>query len=192
MPASVQNGASDLSRFSNEWYAPGRSVVTRAAWMVVNRCILLTSVPWPSRMKCVLLRAFGARIGRAVVVKNRVNIKYPWHLSVGDNAWIGEGVWIDSLAPVRVGANACLSQGCMLETGNHDWSKPAFDLVVREVVVEEGAWAAAMSLLLPGSRLAGHAVLAAGSVLAGDTEPYGIYVGNPARKVKERVIWVGR
>jgi putative colanic acid biosynthesis acetyltransferase WcaF len=76
----------------------------------------------------------------------------------------------------------------MIETGNHDWSKPAFDLIVKEVVVEDGAWAAVRSLLLPGSRLASHAVLGAGSVLSGDTEPYGIYIGVPAKKDRKRII----
>ena len=74
----------------------------------------------------------------------------------------------------------------MIETGNHDWSSPRFDLVVKEVVVEDGAWAAVKSLLLPGSRLASHAVLGGGSVLAGATEPYAVYAGNPAAKVRAR------
>jgi len=135
-----------------------------------------------------LLRAFGAKVGKGVVVKPRVNIKYPWNLTVGDDSWLGEGVWLDTLAPVRIGSNACLSQGAMVETGNHDWSRPTFDLQVKEVVLEDGAWAAVRSLLLPGARLASHAVLGAGSVLSGDTEPYGIYAGVPAVKVKERVV----
>jgi putative colanic acid biosynthesis acetyltransferase WcaF len=156
--------------------------------MGLSRFFFVTSFPWPSAVKCALLRAFGASVGTGVVVKPGVNVKYPWHLFVGDHAWIGESVWLDSLAPIRIGANACLSQGVMVVTGNHDWTKPAFDLVVREVVIEEGAWAAVRSLLLPGSKLASHAVLGAGSVLSGPTEPYGIYAGVPARKVKERRI----
>lgn len=176
-----------LDRFRNDWYRPG-SLWNRSLWLATNRMFFLSSFPWPSKAKALLLRAFGAKVGKGVVLKNRINVKYPWNLSIGDHSWIGEGVWIDSLARVSIGSNCCLSQGAMIETGNHDWSKPAFDLVVREVIVEDGAWAAVKSLLLPGSRLASHAVLGAGSVLAGDTEPYGIYVGVPARKVKERVI----
>jgi putative colanic acid biosynthesis acetyltransferase WcaF len=123
-----------------------------------------------------------------VVLKPRINVKYPWHLEIGDHAWIGEGAWLDSLAAIRIGSHACLSQGCTIETGNHDWSKASFDLIVKEVVIEDGAWAAVKSLLLPGSRLATHAILGAGSVLSGDTEPYGVYVGVPASKVKVRII----
>jgi putative colanic acid biosynthesis acetyltransferase WcaF len=186
--ASAGQGRTQLDTFDNSWYRPGRSLLVRVIWMAINGCFFLTWVPWPSGLKRALLGVFGARVGAGVVVKPRVNIKYPWNLEVGDHSWVGEGVWIDSLAKVRIGANACLSQGVMIETGNHDWSKPTFDLMLGEVVLEDGAWAAARSTLLPGSRLASHAVLGAGSVLSGDTEPYGIYLGTPARKVKERVI----
>jgi len=176
-----------LSEFDNAWFRPG-PLPLRLAWLVTNRLFLLTSFPWPSGLKRRLLRLFGARIGDGVVVKPRVHVKYPWNLSVGDHSWIGEGVWIDSLGSVSIGANCCLSQGVMVETGNHDWSKPTFDLIVKDVVIDDGAWAAVKSLLLPGSRLASHAILGAGSVLSGGTEPNGVYVGVPARKVKERVI----
>jgi putative colanic acid biosynthesis acetyltransferase WcaF len=176
-----------LAEFQNAWYRPG-SLPRRLAWLVANRVFLLTWFPWPSVLKAALLRAFGARIGRGVVFKNRINVKYPWNLSIGDHSWIGEAAWIDCLGKVTIGANVCLSQGVVIETGNHDWSKRTFDLIVRDVVVEDGAWAAVKSLLLPGSRLASHAVLGAGSVLSGDTESYGIYLGVPAKKMKERVI----
>jgi putative colanic acid biosynthesis acetyltransferase WcaF len=178
----------DLARFDNSWYRPGRSVPVRLAWLVTNGVFFLTWLPWPGTLKRALLRLFGAKVGVGVVVKPRVNVKYPWNLQIGNQSWIGEGVWIDSLATVTIGENVCLSQGCTIETGNHDWSRSTFDLIVKQVVLEDGAWAAVNSLLLPGSRLASHAVLGAGSVLAGDTEPYGIYVGVPATKVKERDI----
>jgi putative colanic acid biosynthesis acetyltransferase WcaF len=185
-PSAV--GHVDLSRFDNSWYAPGRSIPVRLLWMSFSAAFFLTWVPWPNALKRSLLRLFGARVGRGVIIKPRVNVKYPWHVEIGDFAWIGEATWLDSLAPIRIGSHACLSQGCVIETGNHDWSLPTFDLKVGPVVVEDGAWVAVGSLLLPGSRLASHAILGAGSVLVGDTEPYWIYVGVPARKVKERVI----
>jgi len=188
----AERTAVDLSTFDNGWYEPGRSLAVRLAWMAANRAFLQTWFPWPNSLKARLLRAFGARVGRGVVLKNRVNVKYPWNLEIGDRSWIGEGVWIDSLAKVRIGADACLSQNVMIETGNHDWSVPSFDLMLGEVDIEDGAWAAVGSLLLPGSKLRSHAVLGAGSTLSGDTETYGVYAGVPARKVKDRRIRQGR
>lgn len=186
--ASAERARVRLETFRNDWYDPGRGTVVRILWTIVNGLFFLTWFPWPSALKARLLRLFGARVGRGVVIKPRVNVKYPWNLTIGDHAWIGEAAWIDSLARVTIGESACVSQGCTIETGNHDWSHTTFDLVVKEVVLEDGAWAAVKSLLLPGARLASHAILGAGSVLAGDTEPYGIYVGVPAKKVKERPV----
>lgn len=177
-----------LARFRNDWYEPGRSLPVRLLWLAVNRALFLTAFPWPSGLKASILRWFGASVGRGVVIKPRINVKYPWNLTIGNDTWIGEGVWIDSLAKVSIGSDCCLSQGVMIETGNHDWTRPSFDLIVKPVVLEDGCWAAVKSLLLPGSRLASHAILGAGSVLSHDTDPYGIYVGVPAMKVKERVI----
>jgi putative colanic acid biosynthesis acetyltransferase WcaF len=178
----------DLSRFDNSWYDPGRPLGVRVAWMVVSQVFFQTALPWPTGLKASLLRAFGASVGNGVVIKPRVTVKYPWHLAIGDHSWVGEGVWLDSIGRIVIGSHACLSQEVMIETGNHDWSKSAFDLVVGEVFVEDGAWAAVRSLLLPGSRLASHAVLGAGAVLSGSTEPYTIYAGIPAVRSGTRSI----
>ncbi len=184
--STVSRGKVRLDSFQNAWYDPGRGVGVRLLWMAVNRAFFRSSAPWPYALKRSLLKAFGAKVGRGVVVKPGVLIKYPWRLAVGDHSWIGEGVWIDSLAQVTIGAHACLSQGCMIETGNHDWSRPSFDLIVKDVEIDDGAWAAVRSTLLPGAHLASHAVLGAGSVLRGATEPYAVYAGVPAAKVGER------
>ena len=81
-----------LAQFQNGWYDPGRSLAVRLVWLVANRVFLLTWFPWPSPVKAGVLRAFGARVGAGVVLKNRINVKYPWNLSIGDDSWIGEGV----------------------------------------------------------------------------------------------------
>ena len=72
--------------------------------------ISTTTIP----LRIFLLRLFGAKIGKHVVVHPNVNIKYPWFLEIEDYAWIGENVWIDNLAHVHIGKAACLSQGVLL------------------------------------------------------------------------------
>ncbi len=186
------SGKVSLASFDNAWYSPGRPLLVRAALDGAEPPLpARPASPGPPRSRPPCSAPSAPASGQGVVLKPHLHVKYPWHLSVGDHSWIGEGVWIDSLGPVRIGSDACLSQGVMVETGNHDWSRPTFDLLVKEVVVEDGAWAAVRSLLLPGARLASHAVLGAGSVLSGATEPYGIYVGVPATRVRERVIQPG-
>lgn len=178
----------DLSRFDNAWYDPGRGVLTRLLWLVTNAVILQNALNPSSRLKVLALRAFGAKIGQGVNLKPGINVKYPWYLEVGDHAWIGENAWLDSLAPIKIGAHACISQGVYCCTGNHDWSDPTFALVVKPIVIENGAWVGARAVILPGVTVASHSVVAAGSVLAKSTEAYTIYAGNPAVAVKKRVI----
>jgi putative colanic acid biosynthesis acetyltransferase WcaF len=135
-----------------------------------------------------LLRLFGARIGSEVEIKPNVNIKYPWHLTIGNEVWIGENVWIDSLVPVVIGNNICISQGAVLLTGSHNYKKTSFDLVTGGIVLEDGAWIGAGSIINKGITVASHAVLTSGSVATRNLEPYSIYQGNPAVKIRDRII----
>ncbi len=177
----------DLSKFNNSWYKPG-CFLWRFLWFIKGRILVNTYLPWPMWVKRFTLRFFGAKLGRGVVIKPKVNIKYPWFLEVGDHVWIGEGVWIDNLGKVTIGSHVALSQGAMLLCGNHDYKKESFDLIVGPITIEEGAWIGAKAVVCPGVRVGSHAILTVGSVATKDLEPYGIYQGNPAVKVRERVI----
>ena len=135
-----------------------------------------------------MLRLFGAKIGKGVLIKPYVTIKYPWYLEIGDFTWIGEHVWIDNLAQVKIGAHVCISQGAYLLTGNHDYKKSGFDLIVKDITIEDAVWIGAKSVVCPGVICKTHSILSVGSVLSNDMEPYGIYKGNPAIKIKDRKI----
>ena len=170
----------DLRSYDNSWYSPGRSVVWRAAWLLVGLPLFRTSMLPFSGLRVALLRLFGARIGEGVVIHSEASVKYPWHLQIGSNCWIGEHAWIDNLTTVRLGNNVCISQGCYICTGNHDWRDPSFGLIVRPVELRDGAWAGAMSVLLPGVTLGEGAVAGAGSVVSQAVPPYEVHTGNPA------------
>lgn len=175
-----------LSTYDNSWYRPGASVLKRAAWFFLGQPIVRSSWIPSSSLRTGLLRAFGARIGKGVVIKPAVDIKYPWHLVVGDHCWIGERCWIDNLTTVRLGDNVCISQGAYLCTGNHDWSDPGFGLMIAPIQLGDGAWAGAKCVLLPGVVLGAGAVAAAGSVVSGVVPDFEIHAGNPARLVRRR------
>ncbi|MBS1927004.1 MAG: colanic acid biosynthesis acetyltransferase WcaF [Chitinophagaceae bacterium] len=177
----------DLSRYNNSWYQPA-PVWKRALWYLVNVIFFQSSLCPFYRPKRFLLRCFGAKLGRRVVLKQHVNIKYPWFLSIGDNSWIGERVWIDNLGTVIIGNNVCISQDALLLCGNHDFTSPGFDLRVGEIILEEGVWIGARSIVGGGTICKSHSVLSAGSLVSGEMEPYGVYRGNPAIKIKERII----
>ncbi len=177
----------DLSRYDNSWYQPGGSFARRALWMLIAQPVFAS--PWlSSSLRIRLLRAFGARVGQGVVIKPAVQVKYPWHLELGDHCWIGEHAWIDNLTTVRIGANCCISQGAYLCTGNHDWSEPGFGLMIAPIQLCEGSWAGAKSILMPGTTLGCYAIAAAGAVVRGNVPDFEIHAGNPAQFAKTRTI----
>jgi putative colanic acid biosynthesis acetyltransferase WcaF len=178
----------DLSKFDNSWYDPGRSFAVRTLWHLINALFLQNPLNPSSQIKIKLLRLFGAQIGQGVVFKPSINVKYPWNLEIGDYSWIGENTWLDSLDKIKIGNNCCISQGAYFCTGNHDWTDPAFGLVVKPIVIEDGAWVGARATVLPDVTIASHSIIAAGSVASKDTEPFMVYAGNPAVPVKKRVI----
>lgn len=184
------NNKVDLSTFNNDWYSPqiGASRLKQVCWYFVNVLFFINPLFVFGSIKLKLLKAFGASIGTDVVIKPAVNIKYPWKLKVGDHSWIGERVWIDNLAEVTIGRNVCLSQGAMLLTGNHNYKKTSFDLVIGKIHLKDGVWIGAKSIVTPGITCHTHAVLAVQSVANKNLEPYTIYQGNPALPRKKRLI----
>jgi putative colanic acid biosynthesis acetyltransferase WcaF len=167
---------------SHRGYSPGQSFGIRAAWLIVEALVLLNPICTSYRLKRRVLRRFGATVGRGVIIKPNVHVKYPWRLTVGDDVWLGERCWIDNLGDVVIENNACISQGAYLCTGNHDWSVETMDLDVRSIRVGAGAWVGAFARVGPGVTVASESIVCLGATLLQDTEPRGIYVGNPAQQ----------
>lgn len=183
-------GIVQLNSYNNDWYKSeiGASRVKQVLWYFVNVLFFINPLNPLSSLKVFLLKSFGAKLGRGVVIKQGVNIKYPWKLILGDNTWIGEKVWIDNLAKVTMGKNVCISQGAMLLTGNHDFTKTTFDLIVKEIEIEDGVWIGARSIVCPGVTCRSHSVLSAMSLANITLESYTIYQGSPAVSIRQRVI----
>lgn len=149
-----------LDQYDNSWYHPGPRWKI-ALWYAVSIAFFRTTIPYPSRLKVIMLRMFGANIGQGVIIKPSVIIKYPWKLSIGDHSWIGEQVWIDNLDQVTIGNHCCISQGAMLLCGNHNYQKPTFDLMIKPIVLEDGVWIGARCLVGPGVTVKERVVLQA-------------------------------
>ena len=178
----------NFSTFNNDWYDPGKNGLIRILWYFVN-VIVFKSYFFPFyKVKASILRIFGATVGSGLVIKPCVNIKYPWKLIINDDVWIGEEVWIDNLDLVEIGNNVCISQGAMLLTGNHNYKKISFDLIINKITLEDGVWIGAKSVVCPGITCKLHSILSVGSVASTNMEPYGIYQGVPAIEIRKRVV----
>ncbi|MEO9004878.1 MAG: WcaF family extracellular polysaccharide biosynthesis acetyltransferase [Ginsengibacter sp.] len=176
----------DLGQYDNSWYQPG-TILKRACWYVVNLIFFKSAIFPFSGFKVFLLKLFGAKVGRHIRIKPCVSIKYPWFLHLANHVWIGEGVWIDNLGKVTIGNHVCLSQGSMILSGNHDYSKPTFDLIIKEIILEDGVWIGARAIVCNGVVCSNHSILTVSSVATRNLEPFAIYQGNPAVKIKDRM-----
>jgi len=177
----------DLNSYNNTWFKPGNKLKI-VAWYLLNELVLKNTLFPFSKLKVIVLRFFGAKIGQGVTIKPGVNIKYPWFLEIGNYCWIGEGVWIDNLDHVFIGNHVCISQDAMLLCGNHNFKTPTFDLIIKPIILEDGSWVGAKSIVCPGVTLKTHSILTVGSVANKDLDAYSIYKGNPALKIKLRKI----
>lgn len=178
----------NLSTFSTAHFDRGAPRFKEALWVLVSCLLFASPCPLPSALRVFWLRRFGAKIGRGVVIKSQVKITFPWKLTVGDNVWLGEECWLLNLEHIIIADNVCISQRAFLCTGNHNYKSPTFDLIVKPIQVEAGAWIGAGAFVGPGVTVGSHAVLTACSVVTDDLQPFGIYRGNPAVLVKQRNI----
>ena len=99
-----------------------------------------------------------------------------------------EECWVLSRARSTVANHVCISQRAFLCTGSHNYKHTSFNLIVKPITIENGAWLGAGCWVGPGVTVGTHAVLTAGSVAAKNLEANGIYRGDPAVFVKQRVI----
>lgn len=184
----MQQNKVNLAAFDGSDFDKGAGFLKAAVWYLTNALIVRASWNPFMGIKIRLLRLFGAKIGKGLVLKNNVVIKSPWNLTVGDNCWIGENAWIDDLDKVTIGNNVCISQGALLVTGNHDYTKSSMPYRNAPIKIEDGAWIGANVTVTAGVTVAENCVLTAGSLVTKDTESDMIYQGNPAKAIRERII----
>jgi putative colanic acid biosynthesis acetyltransferase WcaF len=169
-----------LAGFTGTGYDKGRGVLWQAAWQLASAALV---EPWftPSRVRVSVLRAFGATIGRRVNLRSGVRVHWPWKLTVGDDTWIGERVWILNLEPVRIGSDVCVSQGVFLCTGSHDRRSRTFEFDNAPITIDDGAWVAARATVLRGVRIGRDAVVGATALVTRDVAADEIVVAPAAQ-----------
>lgn len=159
-----------LGQFTGRNYDKGAGFIRCGLWVLVGQP-LQASVLCPSALRTVVLRAFGAEIGRGVLIRHDVRIHWPWKLCVGHNSWIGVGAYLLNLEPIKIGSDVCVSQQAMLCTGSHHASDLAFEFDNGPIVIEDGAWIAARATVLRGVTVGTGAVVGATALVTRDVRP---------------------
>lgn len=136
----------------------------------------------------VLLRLFGAKVGKDAHVYPSARIYMPWNLTLGEQASIGEWALIYNLGPVSIGNRATVSHRAHLCAGTHDYENPTLPLLRPGIEVGDEAWVCTDAYVGPDRKVGEGAVVGAAAVVVKDVPPWKVVVGNPARVIKERVI----
>jgi len=176
----------DLSLYDPGQFRRGRPQWFIALWWIVQSTIFRWSLQPMYGYRNALLRAFGAKIGRKVRIRADARFYYPWNVVIGDHSWIGNEAYFYSLDQIIVGAHCVISQQAYLSTGTHDVTDPAFGLIIKPVIIHDGAWVGARAFVNLGVTVHEHTVIGAMSMVTKDMPARMICAGNPCRPLKER------
>lgn len=166
----------DLSKAPGAGEAWGRSRSVLALWLVVELLLVTNPLQISSSLRARALRIFGAQIGRGVILRPRVRVKFPWNLRIGDRSWIGEGAWIHNQDQVDIGADVVLSQDTFVTTGSHR-HRTDMGLITRPVVIEDGAWITSRCVVLGGTHVGRSALARPLTVVKGNVPSNAIVSG---------------
>jgi len=159
-----------------------RRLVWNISWALLYRMSPRPLHSWRS----LLLRAFGAKMGPNCHFYPGSKIWAPWNLICADQVTAADGTEIYNPAPITFGSHAILSQGAFICGATHDYDDPGFPLIAYAMSFGAYAWVCARASVAPGVNMGEGAVLGLGSVATRNLEPWTVYAGTPAVKVKER------
>ncbi|CCU72967.1 putative colanic acid biosynthesis acetyltransferase [Thalassolituus oleivorans] len=177
-----------LCRFNLPKNFRGRSGAFVQLWWMTQSILFASSPQFLYGWRNWLLRIFGAKIGKGVIIRPSVRITYPWKLTIGDYAWIGDNVELYTLGEIVIGNNAVISQRSYICTASHDHTKPTFDIYSVKTVIEDEAWVATDVYVAPGVTIGRGAVIGARSSVFSDMPAGMICVGSPAKPIKPRIM----
>ena len=173
-----------LSRYVNGHGEKFKRFLWGVAWSV----FAATTPRWMCNgLRRAILRGFGATVGKDVRLHGGARVWLPQNLVVGDYSWVGRDVNLYDVAPIRIGANAVISEEAFLCTAGHDIESGRFALITAPIEVGDMAWVGARAIVLPGRKIGAGAVVAAGAVVTHDVEPWTVVAGNPARGIGRRM-----
>jgi putative colanic acid biosynthesis acetyltransferase WcaF len=158
----------------------------RLFWGAVYVLLFRTSPRPMHAWRSFLLRRFGAEIGPNVHIYPTARIWAPWNLVCDDGAAVADEAIIYNPKTVRLGSHAIVSQQAYICGATHDYEDPAFPLISFPIVLGPYSWVCARATVQPGVNLGEGAILGLGAVATRDLEPWTIYGGIPARKIKSR------
>ncbi|MBQ0049889.1 MAG: putative colanic acid biosynthesis acetyltransferase [Bacteroidales bacterium] len=177
----------DLSKYENK--LGKKHQIIRLVWgFVWTICARWLPRSVGSGWKRMLLRMFGAKMGKNSHVYSSAKVYYPANLIMGNNTCLASEVECYNVAPVIMEDNVTVSQGAYLYTASHDITNPLNPLITAPIVLRDQSWIGARAYVGMGVTIGQGAVVGATASVYKDVEEWTVVGGNPARIIKKRVI----
>ena len=160
--------------------------LSRLLWNIVW-VLLYRPTPRPMHAwRCMLLRLFGAKIGKGVRAYQSARIWAPWNLVMENHSCLGDFVDCYSVDKIHLGTHATVSQYSYLCTASHDYTRRALPLVTAPIHIGADAWVTADVFVGPGVTVGEGAVVGARSTVTRDVPPWTVVAGSPPRVIGPR------
>lgn len=157
-------------------------------WWIVQDTLFRWSPQFMYGWRRFLLKLFGAKIGKDVIIRPTAKVTFPWKVKIGDYSWIGDDVVLYSLGEIEIGNNVVISQRSYICTGSHDYTKIDFPIFAKKITIEDEVWLATDVFVAPGVRIGRGTVVGARSSVFKDLPPGKVCIGNPAKPIKDRAV----
>ncbi len=138
----------------------------------------------PSFLRPIILRVFGATVGTGAIIRRGVRVHFPWNLVIGDDCWIGEGVWFVNHEKIVIGSNVCISQRSIICSGGHDYRSASLEYAHKPIEIRDGAWICLDAKVLPGVTIGECSVISAGEVVRKSVPDYSMLIGGQIRPIE--------
>jgi len=162
-----------------------RELTGRVLWTIAHPFFSLSPRPlWGWRR--MILRLFGATVGRSANIYPSVQITIPWNIDIGDYSAIGDRVILYALGRIKIAERVTISQGAHLCAGTHDYRDPTMPLVKASIFIGSDVWVCADAFIGPGAKIGACAIVGARAVVTKEVAASVIVAGNPAHKIARR------
>tara|TARA_B110000046_G_scaffold54204_1_gene60629 strand:+ start:9686 stop:10228 length:543 start_codon:yes stop_codon:yes gene_type:complete len=175
-----------LNRFKLPKNFRGRNAFVVQLWWLVQALFFKPSPQFLYGFRRFLLRLFGAKIGKKVIIRPSAQITYPWKVTIGDYSWIGDEVVLYSLGEIEIGANTVISQKSYICTGSHDYLQIDFPIFAKKITIKDECWLATDVFVAPGITIDKGTVVGARSSVYKDLPANKICMGSPTEIIKDR------
>lgn len=173
-------------------YTHSFSTKNKIGRLIWNICYWILFRPFDlfifNKWRILILKIFGAKIGKGSIIHASTKIWAPWNLSVGSYTCFGPHVDCYNQGLITIGSNTTISQKSYLCASSHDISDPIMNLILKPIEIEDQVWVAADAFVGPGVKIGKGAVVGARASVFRNVTSWTVVGGNPAKYIKERTL----